>query len=89
MSNGYGSYRVVSQAEIERQRLAAAEARYGRACSAADDVAAAIAAAHEAFGDLGVAVPTITRPRGGEPGAVEQAAAAVEEAAEQARRGYE
>lgn len=80
MSNGYGGYQVVNAEELERRRLAAAQARYDRACQEAAELQQAIAAARKAYGQLGVQAPKAVRIKSRGSADVEQAAIATEAA---------
>jgi hypothetical protein len=89
MSSGMGTYRVVSAAEIERQRRAAAEARFLRACDLVAQAEQDIAAARRAYGGIDIDVPRVVAPRGDDAAAFERAATATEAAAQAALAGHD
>jgi hypothetical protein len=74
---------------VERQRLAAAEERYARACRAMAQVEGAVAAAKRAFGDLGLTVDQPVQPLEATSTAVDRAAEATEKAAQESARAYD
>lgn len=55
-------YHVISEAELRRRRIAAAEDRYSRVLAAVESLQADISAARATYGDLEVSIPQVTAP---------------------------